>query len=74
MFTDEELKDSAIAVLGGGAVGNTCAADCVLAGNNDVRLYELPEFYDQNGLTLDDLGIGDLDKEALLDYLNNGNI
>ena len=26
------LKDMPIAVLGGGAVGKTCAADCKLAG------------------------------------------
>lgn len=48
MFDDEVLKDSPIAVLGGGAVGKTCAADCVLGGNKDVRLFELPEFFDQN--------------------------
>lgn len=30
------------------------------------------DFYEQ-GLTLEDLGIGHLDKEQLLDYLNNGN-
>ena len=41
-------KDSPVAVLGGGAVGKTCAADCVLGGNKDVRLFELPEFFDQN--------------------------
>ena len=33
MFLDEELKNSPVAVLGGGAVGKTCAADCVLGGN-----------------------------------------
>ncbi|MCR5347517.1 MAG: NAD/NADP octopine/nopaline dehydrogenase family protein [Fretibacterium sp.] len=32
------LKDCPIAVLGGGAVGKTCAADCKLAGR-EVRLY-----------------------------------
>jgi opine dehydrogenase len=30
------------------------------------------DFY-KTGITLDDLGIGHLDKEELLDYLNNGN-
>ena len=30
------------------------------------------DFY-KNGLTLDDLGIGHLDKDQLLDYLNHGN-
>lgn len=32
------LKELPIAVLGGGAVGKTCAADCKLAGR-EVRLY-----------------------------------
>ena len=30
------------------------------------------DFY-KNGLTLEDLGIAHMDKEQLLDYLNNGN-
>ena len=30
------------------------------------------DFY-KTGITLEDLGIGHLDKEALLEYLNNGN-
>ena len=48
MFEKEVLMNSPIAVLGAGAVGKTCAADCILGGNEDVRLFELPEFYDQN--------------------------
>lgn len=48
MFEEEVLKDSPIAVLGAGAVGKTCAADCVLGGNKDVRLFELPEFFQAN--------------------------
>ena len=36
------LKDMPIAVLGGGAVGKTCAADCKLAGR-EVRLYSRSE-------------------------------
>ena len=36
------LKDLPIAVLGGGAVGKTCAADCKLAGR-EVRLYSRSE-------------------------------
>lgn len=36
------LKDLPIAVLGGGAVGKTCAADCKLAGK-EVRLYSRSE-------------------------------
>ena len=40
MFEKEVLANSPIAVLGAGAVGKTCAADCVLPGNKDVRLNE----------------------------------
>ena len=48
MSDSNELKTLPVAVLGGGAVGKTCAADCVLGGNTDVRLFELPEFFDKN--------------------------
>ena len=34
----EYLKGMPIAVLGGGAAGKTCAADCKLSGS-EVRLY-----------------------------------
>lgn len=44
MFSEEELKESPIAVLGGGAVGKTVAADCVLGGNKEVRLFDLEPF------------------------------
>lgn len=33
------MKQTPIAVIGGGAVGKTFACDCVLGGNSDVRLY-----------------------------------
>ncbi len=53
------LKDAPIAVLGGGAVGKTCAADCKLAGR-EVRLYDLEPFaatslkdVDKTGILLD---------------------
>ncbi len=39
----QDVYDKPIAVLGGGAGGQTMAADISLAGNR-VRLYELPEF------------------------------
>lgn len=39
----EYLKDLPIAVLGGGAVGKTCAADMKLAGR-EVRLYDMMPF------------------------------
>lgn len=58
MFTEEVLKNSEIAVLGGGAVGKTVAADCVLAGNK-VRICDLEPFasttlkgLEKSGITL----------------------
>ena len=39
----EYLKDMPIAVLGGGAVGKTCAADMKLAGR-EVRLFDMMPF------------------------------
>ena len=39
----EYLQDMPIAVLGGGAVGKTCAADMKLAGK-EVRLYDAMPF------------------------------
>lgn len=47
-MSEQLSKSVPVAVLGAGAVGKTCAADCVLGGNTDVRLFELPEFFDQN--------------------------
>ena len=44
MFSEEELKNSPVAVLGGGAVGKTVAADCVLGGNKDVRLFDIEPY------------------------------
>lgn len=50
------LKDLPIAVLGGGAVGKTCAADCKLAGR-EVRLYSRSEasiaHLERTGILLD---------------------
>lgn len=56
MFQDADLKDSPIAVLGGGAVGKACAADCVLAGNR-VHLCDLEPFADTTLRDLDKTGI-----------------
>ena len=39
----EYLKNMPIAVLGGGAVGKTCAADIKLAGR-EVRLFDMMPF------------------------------
>lgn len=50
------LATTPIAVLGGGAVGKTCAADCKLAGR-EVRLYSRSEkslaYLDKTGILLD---------------------
>lgn len=50
------LNEKPIAVLGGGAVGKTCAADCKLAGR-EVRLYSRSEAsivnLDRTGILLD---------------------
>lgn len=50
------LETAPIAVLGGGAVGKTCAADCKLAGR-EVRLYSRSEkslaYLDKTGIMLD---------------------
>jgi opine dehydrogenase len=50
------LADAPIAVLGGGAVGKTCAADCKLAGR-EVRLYSKSArslaYLDKTGILLD---------------------
>ena len=45
------LKDMPIAVLGGGAVGKTMAADCALAGK-EVRIWDQPEFAKRNFLNI----------------------
>lgn len=50
------LKNAPIAVLGGGAVGKTCAADCKLAGR-EVRLYSRSKkslaYLERTGILLD---------------------
>ena len=50
------LKDMPIAVLGGGAVGKTMAADCALAGK-EVRLWDQPRFAKTNFLNIEKTGI-----------------
>ena len=58
MYDFDELKKSPIAVLGGGAVGKACGADCVLSGNT-VNICDLEPFaattlkhLDKTGITL----------------------
>lgn len=52
----EYLKNLPVAVLGGGAVGKTCAADIKLAGR-EVRLYDVMPFAEKSLKDLDKTGI-----------------
>lgn len=52
----EYLKNMPIAVLGGGAVGKTCAADMKLAGR-EVRLFDMMPFAEKTLANLDKTGI-----------------
>ncbi len=52
----DELRNSPIAVLGGGAVGKTCGADCALAGQ-EVRICDLDPFFEKSLGTVDRTGI-----------------
>ncbi|MBQ8390535.1 MAG: NAD/NADP octopine/nopaline dehydrogenase, partial [Oscillibacter sp.] len=52
----EYLKDMPIAVLGGGAVGKTCAADMKLAGK-EVRIYDAMPFAESSLRGLEKTGI-----------------
>ncbi len=56
MFTLDDLKDSPVAILGGGAVGKACGADCALAGNS-VRICDLEPFASKTLRDLDKTGI-----------------
>ena len=64
MVDVEELRHAPIAILGGGAVGKTCGADCALAGQ-EVRICDLDPFFDnalgtvmRTGITLQDKAPG----------------
>lgn len=52
----EYLKDMPVAVLGGGAVGKTCAADMKLAGR-EVRLYDMMPFAEKTLANVEKTGI-----------------
>ena len=43
----DALRNKPIAVLGGGAVGKTCGADCALAGQ-EVRICDVEPFFAQS--------------------------
>ena len=67
------LKEMPIAVLGGGAVGKTCAADMKLAGR-EVRLFDMMPFAEKTLANLDKTGI-DLDgiQRNLYGFKRSGN-
>jgi opine dehydrogenase len=50
------LREKSIAVLGGGAVGKTCAADMKLAGR-EVRLYDIEPYAEKSLYNLEKTGI-----------------
>ncbi|MBQ3301118.1 MAG: NAD/NADP octopine/nopaline dehydrogenase family protein, partial [Eggerthellaceae bacterium] len=52
----DELRKSPIAVLGGGAVGKTCGADCALAGQ-EVRICDVDPFFETSLGTVARTGI-----------------
>lgn len=52
----EALRGAPVAVLGGGAVGKTCAADCALAGQ-EVRICDLQPFFQTTLATVARTGI-----------------
>lgn len=56
MFNVEEARKAPIAVLGGGAVGKTCGADCALAGQ-EVRICDLDPFFENTLGTVAKTGI-----------------
>ena len=52
----EYLKDLPVAVIGGGAVGKTCAADMKLAGR-EVRLFDMLPFAEKTLAHVEKTGI-----------------
>lgn len=56
MKTMEYLREMPITVLGAGAVGKTCAADCALAGQ-EVRLFDMMPFAKKSLLNVERTGI-----------------
>lgn len=52
----EYLKNMPVTVLGGGAVGKTCAADMKLAGR-EVRLYDMMPFAEKTLANIEKIGI-----------------
>lgn len=61
MINIDELRTAPIAVLGGGAVGKTCGADCALAGQ-EVRICDVAPFYEKTLGTVERTGVTLQDK------------
>lgn len=56
MYDFDSLKDTTVAVLGGGAVGKTCGADCALAGQK-VNICDIEPFFEKSLGTVKRTGI-----------------
>ena len=56
MYDFTEIEKYPVAVLGGGSVGRTCAADCKLGGNT-VRLFDIQPFAQQSLKYLEKTGV-----------------
>ena len=56
MYDFTGIKDYPVAVLGGGSVGRTCAADCKLGGNT-VRLFDIQPFAEKSLQYLEKTGV-----------------
>lgn len=56
MYDFTGIESFPIAVLGGGSVGRTCAADCKLAGNT-VRLFDIQPYAEQSLKYLEKTGV-----------------
>lgn len=56
LFDLDEYRNAPIAILGGGAVGKTCGADCALAGQ-EVRICDIDPFFETTLSTVGKTGI-----------------
>ena len=56
MYDFTDIGKYPVAVLGGGSVGRTCAADCKLAGNT-VRLFDIQPFAEKSLKYLEKTGV-----------------
>ena len=56
MYDFTGIENYPVAVLGGGSVGRTCAADCKLAGNT-VRIFDIKPFSETSLKYLEKTGV-----------------